>query len=182
MSVAIRPATDSDRDAIVRVFLACWRESYAAVLPAPLVDGMDEHRATTLWDRVLSESQPGEVLVAEDGAAATGPAAAGELLGVTRFAAPADGEGIVHSLYVAPAAQGRGVGSRLLGAAARALADAGCTRATLWVFRANEPSIGFYRRQGWLPDGRERVQPEFGEPELRLARDLVPGVGQAAGS
>lgn len=166
MNSVIRPANAHDRDAIVDVFLACWKTSYAGVLPQTLIDGMDRTQATALWSRVLAEPKHG-VLVGVD-------ADSGEVLGVTRWA-PGDGTvGFVHSLYVSPAAQGRRLGARLLGAAAEELVLAGCTEGKLWVFRDNAPSIGFYRSQGWSPDGETRVQPEFGEPELRLSRPLTP--------
>ena len=42
------------------------------------------------------------------------------------------------------------------------------TQATLWVFEANATARAFYLRHGWEPDGGTRVEPEFGEPEVRL--------------
>lgn len=172
MPITYRPATSEDIDGIVLVFLSCWRGSYAAVLPRRLVDTMTDEEAAALWTRVLGEARRGEVIVAES-AESAGPAGP-VILGVTRFALGDDGEGAVNSLYVSPLAQGQGVGSRLLTAAADALAAAGATTAHLWVFESNAPSIAFYRRQGWLPDGGARVQEEFGEPEIRLVRALAP--------
>ena len=165
MTVELRTASSDDLDDIVRVFLACWRDSYRGVLPATTIEAMTDQRARVLWQRVLG-SEAGEVLVAERVSDA-----GAELLGLTRFAASGD-HADVHSLYVSPDAQGLGLGSRLLNAAAERLASAGATDATLWVFANNAPSIAFYRKQGWLPDGEERTQEEFGERELRLARRL----------
>ena len=91
------------------------------------------------------------------------------------------GEGSVSSFYVSPRAQGRKVGSGLLAAAADALLAAGSITAHLWVFRDNAPARAFYRHNGWYPDGRTRVQPEFGEPEIRLTALLCPGRPAAAG-
>lgn len=171
MPYVIRPALPSDLRAIVRVFLGCWRDSYAAVLPRTLIEAMDESRATALWSRALAEAAPGEVLVAVDDGSRD------DVLGVTRFASGGEVDGVragaVHSLYVSPRAQGRGLGARLLAAAATALTDSGCRAAALWVFRDNTPSIAFYARQGWLSDGGERVQAEFGEPEIRLRKELT---------
>lgn len=177
MPITYRAATSEDIDGIARVFLSCWRGSYAAVLPRRLVEAMTDEEATTLWTRALGEARRGDVIVAESTEAA-GPA----ILGVTRFALGGDGEGAVHSLYVSPLAQGQGVGSRLLTAAADALAAAGATTAHLWVFASNAPSIAFYRRQGWLPDGDARVQEAFGEPEIRLVRVLAPATAEAGHS
>ncbi|MEX1077971.1 MAG: GNAT family N-acetyltransferase [Homoserinimonas sp.] len=164
MTVELRNASIADLDGIVRVFLACWRESYRGVLPVPAIEAMSDERARALWQRVLG-SEIGEVLVAERTGTGT------ELLGLTRFAASGD-RGDVHSLYVSPEAQGLGVGRRLLGAARDRLVSLGATDARLWVFANNAASLGFYRAQGWLPDGGERTQEEFGERELRLATRL----------
>jgi GNAT superfamily N-acetyltransferase len=170
MPLNYRSATTADLDGIVEVFLACWRESYAAVLPRQLVEAMTDDGAVELWTRVLGEASdvPGaDVLVAEP------QEPSGKvILGVARTNARARGEGMIHSLYVAPHAQGRGIGSRLLTAACEALISAGSVTGYLWVFRQNAPSVAFYRHKGWLPDGRTRVQDEFGEPEIRLAKIL----------
>jgi ribosomal protein S18 acetylase RimI-like enzyme len=164
VSIELRPATSVDVDAVVAVFLACWRESYRGVLAGSTVDGMSDLAARSLWERVLG-SDEGEVLVAES---------SGEVVGVTRLAMDGD-RGVVHSLYVAPGSQGSGLGSQLLGAAVARLADLGASEASLWVFAANAPSLAFYRRQGWVPDGGRRTQDEFGEPELRLVRSIGRG-------
>ncbi len=166
MTVQLRRATPDDLDAITRVFLACWRESYRTVLPGAVIDGMSEVRARELWERAL-RAEGSRVLVA---------ARDEELLGVVRFEVDRE-SGVVHSLYVSPGAQGLGLGSRLLGAAAEQMEREGATVAKLWVFAANAPSIAFYRANGWLPGGTERTQPEFGERELGLEKRLGPRGG-----
>ncbi|HET6671874.1 MAG TPA: GNAT family N-acetyltransferase [Agromyces sp.] len=156
MAIVLRTATRDDRDAIVTVFLACWRQSYAGILPESAITAMTDERASALWSRVLAEAA-GAVLVAERD---------GTVLGVTRFA-----DAVVHSLYVSPDAQGLGVGTRLLDAAVESLRAGGARSVALWVFAANAPSIAFYEARGWQPDGQTRTQDEFGELELRLRRD-----------
>ncbi|WP_136706173.1 GNAT family N-acetyltransferase [Agromyces sp. H66] len=161
MPVTLRPATSEDRDAIVAVFLDCWRESYVGVLPSAAIEAMTDARAQALWRRVLASTE-GTVLVAERD---------GVVLGVTRFAASPEGDdGAVHSLYVSPRARGLGLGTMLLDRAYETLRAGGARSVALWVFEANAPSIAFYRGRGWLPDGGSRTQDEFGEPELRLRR------------
>lgn len=167
-NAACRPAHVGDLDEIAGLFLECWNISYTEVLPIDLVRSMTPARAASLWSHVLAQSGPDEVMVAE---AAVGPP---RLLGVTRWtvATGALHEGVVQSLYVAPSAQGQGVGSLLLTEASRALLQRGATTARLWVFRDNTPAISFYRHQGWHPDGATRSQAEFDQPEIRLARSL----------
>lgn len=158
MTVHLRPATIDDRDGIVEIFLRCWRQSYAGVLPQAVIDAMTDERARALWTRLL-EGGVGTALVAEDEHL---------VIGVTRFETHA-GTGIVQSLYVAPDAHGQGVGALLLGRATADMTVDASRSLVLWVFADNVASIGFYRRLGWLPDGGSRTQDEFGVPEVRLA-------------
>ena len=161
-SIVLRPAMATDLDAITGVFQACWSTSYAAVLPTHLVAAMSTERARTLWSRVLIEAAPGDVVVAVSD---------GDVAGVTRWEVAAGAShGWVHSLYVDPSAHGRGIGGRLLDAAETAIGRAGVTAGRLWVFAANSPSIAFYTAHGWAPDGSTRVEAEFGEPEIGLAK------------
>lgn len=162
MSVALREATLDDLDHVVEVFLACWRGSYAAVLPEALVASMTDEAAAALWRSALT-SPRGTTVVATR---------AGTVLGLTRYDLAGE-EGAVHSLYVSPRAQGLGLGTLLLERAVADFVAGGRTSAVLWVFSDNAPSIAFYGSRGWLPDGGTRIEPEFGEPELRLRKQLA---------
>ena len=165
MSLPVRPATPDDLFGVLGVFLACWRESYRGVLPDAAIDAMTDERAEALWRRVLADPR-GVVLLAER---------EGEIVGLTRYATTPDDDGhvdgAVHSLYVSPRAHGGGIGSALLARATEELRAAGAEAATLWVFAANAPSIGFYESKGWHADGATRTQPEFGEPEQRMRKE-----------
>lgn len=173
MPIMLRTAMIADLEAVTRVFLACWQESYRGVLPKDAIAAMSEERARELWLRVLNAAE-GEVLVAER-LAQQQPGVDGriELLGMSRFAITQPEVGGVYSLYISPSAQGLGVGSHLLTAASERLSNLGAKEAKLWVFAANATAIAFYRKNGWVPDGGRRTQAEFGEPELRLHRSLT---------
>ncbi len=164
--IALREATPGDLDAVATLFLRCWRESYAEVLPAHVIDVFDEVGARQLWRWALVTPPVGTrgvVAVADD-----------QVVGVIRMGRDPDepAAGHVFSLYVDPAAQGGGVGRRLIAEAHAWFAAQGVAEATLWVFEANVPARTFYAFHGWLPDGATRVEPEFGEPEVRLRRTL----------
>lgn len=171
-AVQTRWAQLGDHLAITEVFYACWTQSYRGVLPDRLVDSLGWDDASKLWQRVLTEVAPGELVLAVAGTGANE-----QVLGVLRLdpAESSTGEpgwGMIHSLYVSPNAQGRGVGTLLLNVARSSLEEFGCTQARLWVFRDNHPSRKFYHAHGGLPTGQERVQPEFGEPEIQLSFPL----------
>jgi GNAT superfamily N-acetyltransferase len=161
-----REATPEDLAAVTALFLRCWRESYAEVLPPRVIEVFDEASATDLWRRALVTPAAGtRGVVAVEG---------DRVMGVIRMGRDPDepAAGHVFSLYVDPSAQGGGVGRGLLSEAVRWLDAAGCAEATLWVFQANRRARAFYETQGWEPDGGTRVEPAFGEPEVRLRRSL----------
>lgn len=163
----VRAARPEDLTAVAAVFLACWRESYAEVLPADVIGRYDPDGARDLWRQVVTDPPADAVvLVAEQPGRG--------VLGVLRIGPDADepASGHVFSLYVHPDTQGLGIGGRLLTAAEHRFREADMHKATLWVFAANAAARGFYARHGWQPDGAQRVEPEYGEPELRLRRVL----------
>lgn len=157
----LRDATALDLPDVSALFLRCWR-GYGDVLPERVIAVFDEQGARELWREALEAPGPGTrgVVAVEDG----------RLVGVIRMGHDPDEltAGHVFSLYVDPDAQGGGVGRRLLDAAVEWFRSEGLTEATLWVFEANDRARRFYGRAGWTPDGGTRVEPEFGEPEVRL--------------
>jgi hypothetical protein len=74
--------------------------------------------------------------------------------------------GEIHAIHVASEERGRGVGWRLLDAAAEALRTHGVRRAILWVVEDNSTARAFYERQGWAWDGTVLARPLGGFPEF----------------
>jgi len=73
-----------------------------------------------------------------------------------------DGEADVQTVAVAPAAQGRGVGARLLGALLERAVEQGARRVTLEVRADNAVAIALYRRHGFA---RVAVRRGYYQPE-----------------
>jgi ribosomal protein S18 acetylase RimI-like enzyme len=77
------------------------------------------------------------------------------------------GHGWVNQLYVAPAFQGRGVGTELL-----AIAQRRNPRLELWVFEVNQPAIEFYERRGFrILERTDGASNEAKRPDLRMQWD-----------
>lgn len=85
------------------------------------------------------KSKPHTMLVA---ASATAP------LG---WGAREDMDNVISDLWVAPAAQGQGVGAALLGALEDAIAKQGFEYAELETYAGNSGAVRFYERQGYVP-------------------------------
>jgi ribosomal protein S18 acetylase RimI-like enzyme len=163
----LRRAGTDDLEAIVDVFMDCWTISYADRMPDGLVDAMTREQAREIWAATLARPET-EVLVA------AAPGDSGGVRGVVGYSLPEPEAGYVASLYVSPAAQGSGTGRLLLAEAEQRLHARGARRARLWVFEENAPSRSFYERQGWRPDGLRETLPEWGQPQIGMAKDL-PG-------
>jgi GNAT superfamily N-acetyltransferase len=92
------------------------------------------------------------------------------------------GRGYLRTLYVAPVAWNRGVGSRLHDFALDRLHLRGVVEARLWTLEENHHARGFYERRGWTLTGRTRVVPFPPNPlDVEYARSLAR-VGQAPGA
>ncbi len=128
-----------------------------------MIDRLDAGTLERWWALLIRE---GEVVVATE---------RGVAVGMARFGAADDdpGRGHLYSLYVDPDASGAGIGRMLLAHVTSQLAAAGYATATLWVFAGNERGIRFYRAAGWEPTGAERVEDEWGAPELQLSISLA---------
>ena len=141
-TVALRRGDRSDAEALSAVH----RRSRAAAMPwLPVV--RDE--ASTRWwvEHVVLAEQ--DVLVAE---------ADGAVAGFSAVAA-----GWLEHLYVAPEAQGRGVGSALL----VAVLDRCGRSIDLHVFARNAAARAFYERRGFVLVGEsDGAGNEEGEPDL----------------
>ena len=71
-------------------------------------------------------------------------------------------------MYVDPDYWRQGMGNALMGAAVERLSGLPYTEAVLWTFKENSPSDRLLERNGWRPDGAEKIHPRTGEPAVRL--------------
>lgn len=91
-----------------------------------------------------------------------------EIDGAVRgFSAANPEDGFLWALFVAPEAEGRGLGAALLAAALDDLRAAGLTRARLETDPGTRAEA-FYRRRGWEPRGRNA------KGEAVMERTLAP--------
>ena len=143
MSFLVFPAGPSDAEALARVHVTSWRETYRGLLPDAFLARMSEAGYARRFARSLTHPRPDEVtLVAAERSGIVGYAAGG----ASRSGAA--GEAEVATLYILRAAQGRGLGGQLMASAARALAAQGATSLMISVLRDNIRARGFYEHLG----------------------------------
>jgi ribosomal protein S18 acetylase RimI-like enzyme len=170
----VRLARPEDAAEIAAVHVGTWQHAYAGLLPDDFLAGLDIGQRAGDWRTRISEPRNGifalvfEQLGRVRGFVSGGPSREG------------DAGGEVYAIYVDPAWQGQGAGTRLLAAAARRLAEARFTEASLWVLADNHPSRRFYESRGWRPDGTAKPW-SYGDGrsvmEVRYVKPLtsVPG-------
>ncbi len=148
--IQVRRARLADAVSIGAVHVAAWRSAYPGILPDDYLSRLSAPRHAVHYDRAIRAGVSVHVATAsgldlgpEGGAprvvgfATAGPARLGAQLA----------EGEIETLYVLDDWRERGLGRRLIQAAACRLRENGCRSAFCWVLRDN-PSRWFYARLG----------------------------------
>lgn len=162
--VTIRPATPADAERIAAVHIASWREAYRGVVPDEYLASLDEPSRAERWRDTLAALDRGHaVWVAED---------EGDLVGFSYLGPSRDEDAErmtieIYSIYLDPNAWGRGVARELMRTTLAAVPDGAAV--TLWALDTNDRARHFYRRNGFTPDGVEKME-EFGGEYLKEIR------------
>ncbi len=154
--VSVRVAWADDTAAIAAVQVRAWRTSYADLLPAELLAGLDPVRLAEAWSAAILRPPDARnrLLVALDrnlvtGFVLTGPAEDPDC-------DPArDGE--LSDLTVDPHRRGAGHGSRLMQAGVDTLRADRFSRGLTWVASDDDPLRRFFASAGWAADAAHRT-------------------------
>ena len=162
-----RIAWPQDAGAIADVQIAAWRRSYAGVLPAEVLAGLDRASLVRAWTAEIS--RPAEarqrILVALEestvvGYVLTAPAADPDC-------DPAvDGE--IDDLTVHSEHEDSGHGSRLLHAAVDTLRADGFERGIVWLNSTDDARRVFLTDAGWAADGAHRTLDLFDDGRVTV--------------
>jgi ribosomal-protein-alanine N-acetyltransferase len=133
MSVTLRRARPEEAVALGDIGFAAWAASQFAIADAGRVD-----RDKLLAEfRAFGVEHADTTLVAEADGIALG------------WGAREHRDQLISDMWVAPSAQGRGVGGLLLGALVEEVRVAGHRRAELETLASNQNAVGFYQRHGF---------------------------------
>ncbi|MDT0164029.1 arsinothricin resistance N-acetyltransferase ArsN1 [Actinotalea sp. AC32] len=171
----VRDATPEDAGTVAEIF--------NAGIDARTATFETEHRtADAMAERIASTSPRHAFLVAELGGVVVGWAA------TYPYSARAVYDGVAeYSIYVAPDAHGRGVGSALLGALLDRARTAGLHKVTSRVFPENAASLALAARHGFEVVGTHRSHAQLDgvwrdvvTVEVLLLEEDAPRVGRPA--
>jgi L-amino acid N-acyltransferase YncA len=138
----IRPAEESDAQAIANIYVDTWRATYAGILPSKVLIEMSAERQMVIWARAIRHSQghaEEEIVVIERENL--------EVIGVSSCGFNRDRdsnyEGEVYTLYIHPDYQNNGYGETMLANLFKIMIKQGYKNAIIWVLSSN-PSRFFY--------------------------------------
>ncbi|MCX7378911.1 MAG: GNAT family N-acetyltransferase [Alphaproteobacteria bacterium] len=161
--ITIRRARLSDSVPIAAVHVAAWRSTYPGILPDGYLARLSVPRQAGHYERAIRAGVGVHVATASGidlGADVGPPRVVGfSTCGPTRTPQSAEllGQGEIETLYVLDDWRDRGIGRRLMRAAAGHLAAIGCASAFLWVLREN-PNRWFYERLHGKPTMESLVE------------------------
>jgi ribosomal protein S18 acetylase RimI-like enzyme len=139
-----------DAEAVARIHVAAWRESYALLMPAEALNALNVEEQATRWREIFfgqANDNASAVFLAigEDGT----PCGFGSCCRqrgprLVEVGFPVEFSG----LYLLRPARRRGIGRALMGLMAKYLITKGFSSASVWVFRDNPDARGFYEALG----------------------------------
>lgn len=151
----IRTAVLQDFDAIARVRIDTWRQAYAGIIAAETLADLSYEATAQRWrSYFLNNSPPGWfTLVAEE--------TAGQVIGFAsggpERSQDASYAAEIYALYLLPEYQRRGIGRRLVAAAAVHLCRSGYKNLLIWVLEQN-PACAFYEALGGRIYRRRQIE------------------------
>lgn len=164
--VQIRAAQPGDAEQVAKVHVASWRQAYTGVISDEYLARLDVDARVEHWRHVLEDEPETKVWVADDDGRVIGFAS----LGPSRDEDADRTTMEIYTIYLEPSVWGQGVARDLMRTVLAAVPEG--SPVTLWVLAANERARHFYRRNGFAPDGVERVEEFDGETytEVRYRR------------
>ena len=76
----------------------------------------------------------------------------------------------LHFLYVDPGYVRTGIGSEMLSFFEQKGREKGCPEYVIWVLEENGMGISFYKKNGYRPDGKEKIFKRWNKREIRYVK------------
>jgi ribosomal protein S18 acetylase RimI-like enzyme len=145
MIASLRPAKLEDAPGIAKVHVDSWRSTYKGLIAEEYLAALSYERRTQAWSQNISNLQNGRFLFIAE----TRP---GEIVGFVSAGPEHEGDPLyqaeLDAIYLLQAAQGQGLGRKLVDMAMRALCQRGFSCMLLWVLKDNLPARKFYAALG----------------------------------
>lgn len=159
MAGSVRQALIGDADEIGRVHYLAHIETYSGKFPDGVIESFPASARARMWNQIIA-AESGTVWVA---------ILDGQIVGFACTGPSRDEPPVrtleVGAIYLLAAHHGSGLGQLLLDA------TLGGGSASLWVLDDNPRAHAFYARNGFSPDGAEKIDEDFGGVrDIRMVR------------
>jgi len=151
--VRIRAGIGTDANAVARLHVHAWQDSYRGIMPDDVLDNLDMDQRKRMWTGLMEN--PGqmyfyvaEVLPRPEEAATRKPVVAGVISGGPPRQYGQAFPTTIYALYVEPKVHRRGLGKRLLLRGFQHVLDDGHNAVALAVLEDNTEAIRFYEAMG----------------------------------
>lgn len=163
----VRTATVEDAEALARLHLECWLETYSEILSPDFFTRQSVEDRLALWLRILDGPHATRAYVAEVNGKLVGFAGS---IPATESEHPTE----LWGIYLLKDFHGSGLGQQLLDAT---LGDD--EAAALWVAAENPRAQAFYRRNGFEPTGEEEILEDWERIRQRrmIRKAKTPTIG-----
>ena len=177
--VRIRLARLEDAPAIAAVHVRAWQTAYRGIVPDSYLDTMDLAARVERWQERLAHPAESEfTFVAElTGNTKETP---GAIIGFSSGGPERHGiagyDGELYAIYLLPEHRGKGIGRRLVAAAAKWLSERGTQSLVIWVLKDNVKGRAFYEALGGQLVSEQTItigsssllDVAYGWPDLRM--------------
>jgi GNAT superfamily N-acetyltransferase len=148
----IRYADIGDAETLGNIHAKSWQAAYRGIVPDEYLSGITPENRTIRFVQALSEGRENNALIFAD------EIPAGFIcLGKCRDSDKDDTYGEIWGIYLLPDYWRKGIGTFALTWGIDELAIHHFSRATLWVLKENTGARQFYEKNGFLPDGTEKI-------------------------
>ena len=163
----IREATIGDAGRIAEIDAASCRYAYKNILPDEvLYQELTAENRVPVHRRWIAEKRF-DIYVYED----PGTGIITGMMGIG-MSEDEDKEGAfeLHFLYVDPDHLRKGIGSGMLQFFEQKGRENGCPEYVVWVLEGNELGENFYKKNGYRPDGKEKIFKRWNRREIRYVK------------
>ncbi len=160
MTFSIRKALKSDAEAIAKVHVQSWKETYKNIVDDSYLNNLDVLKKTQMWEKIFENNEKKEAnLVVENSHSEI----VGFICGGAARTHKDKFEGEIYAIYILKDYQKKGLGSSLLKALTSELRNYGFKNMFVTVLKNNDAKI-FYQKHGAKLFHSDKV--EIGEQVL----------------
>ena len=151
MNITIRPAVPADAPDMAEVHMRSWEIAYKDIIPAEYIREKNAGRPA-LYARIITGEDLNQYVIQKDG----------KTVGIMRAAPPQDDDVSdnfyeLHGIYLHPDYYRQGIGTQAVEFAFDKARSLDKTVMTVWVFAENTNSINFYKKCGFIADGKTKT-------------------------